>query len=56
VARRQGARSLELRAALSLARQTGDRGPLADVAPRFTEGSDTPDLREAQELLAGLRK
>jgi predicted ATPase len=61
VARRQGARSLELRAAASLvrlARQRGDvaaaRALLADAYGRFTEGFDTPDLREARALLDGL--
>lgn len=58
IARRQQARSLELRAALSLARTWRDRGRhaeardlLAPVHAWFTEGFDTPDLREAQQLL-----
>jgi DNA-binding winged helix-turn-helix (wHTH) protein/predicted ATPase len=58
VARRQHARSLELRAVLSLAelsalRGGGSRGraPLAEVYGRFTEGFDTPDLVEARTLV-----
>jgi adenylate cyclase len=58
VARRQGARSLELRAALSLARlqRTGRRGAqgrrlLRDVYASFTEGFETADLMAARCLL-----
>ncbi len=58
VARRQGSPSLELRAALSLARirmrrgRAGQvRGLIAPLRERFTEGLDTPDLREAAALL-----
>jgi predicted ATPase/class 3 adenylate cyclase len=61
VARRQGARSLELRAAVSLSRlwQAADRHDearelLAPVYERFTEGLDHPELREAAALLAEL--
>jgi predicted ATPase len=61
VARRQGARSLEVRAATSLARQARDRGRpakarrlLADTLGTFTEGFDTPDLREAKEVLEAI--
>ena len=61
VARRQQAKSLELRAALSLARlwqQQGQRQAaltlLAPVYGWFTEGFDTADLQEAQALLASL--
>jgi adenylate cyclase len=61
VARRQEARSLELRAALSLARlvqRGGDaaeaRRLLADIYGRFTEGFQTPDLQEAKLLLESL--
>ncbi len=61
VARRQEARSLELRAAMSLARLWAERGErrrahdlLAPVHGWFTEGFDTPDLIEAKALLAGL--
>jgi len=58
VARRQGARSLELRAAVSLSRlwQAAGRHDearelLAPIYERFTEGLDHPDLREAAALL-----
>jgi adenylate cyclase len=58
VARRQASPSLELRAALSLARVRMQRGRagqgrslIAPVRERFTEGLDTPDLREAAALL-----
>jgi predicted ATPase len=58
VARRQGAKSLELRAALSLARLLRGRGEraegrrlLAETFGWFTEGWDTPDLRAAREFL-----
>ena len=61
VARRQGARSFELRAAMSLARLWANRGEcrkahdlLAAVYHWFTEGLDTPDLIDAKELLDAL--
>jgi predicted ATPase len=61
VARRQEAKSLELRAATSLAhlwQQQGKRQEAQDlVAPVygwFTEGFDTADLQEAQALLDAL--
>jgi DNA-binding winged helix-turn-helix (wHTH) protein/predicted ATPase len=61
VARRQQAKSLELRAALSLARlwqQQGQRAAayelLAPVYDWFTEGFDTADLQEAKTLLEEL--
>ncbi|MGH2514459.1 MAG: ATP-binding protein [Ktedonobacterales bacterium] len=60
-ARAQQARSLELRAAMSLARwwrarrRTDDACRLlSDVYAWFTEGFDTPDLRAARSLLAEL--
>jgi predicted ATPase len=60
-ARRQGALSLELRAATSLARLLHDHVRIADakavlqpVYDRFTEGFDTADLREAKALLEAL--
>jgi predicted ATPase/class 3 adenylate cyclase len=61
VARRQGALSLELRAAVSLSRlwQAADRHDearelLAPIYERFTEGLDHPELREAAALLDDL--
>ena len=61
VARRQEAKSLELRAAMSLARlwqQQGKRAEaydlLAPVYSWFTEGFDTADLQEAKVLLEEL--
>jgi class 3 adenylate cyclase/DNA-binding winged helix-turn-helix (wHTH) protein/predicted ATPase len=58
VARRQEAKSLELRAAMSLARlwqQQGKRAAayelLAPIYGWFTEGFDTADLQEAKALL-----
>jgi len=58
VARRQEAKSLELRAAMSLARlwqRQGKRGDarelLAPIYDWFTEGFDTADLQEAKTLL-----
>jgi len=61
VARRQSARSFELRAALSLARlwqsqrRTDEAGRmLEEVYGWFTEGLDTPDLVEARALLGEL--
>ena len=61
VARRQEAKSLELRAAMSLARlwqQQGKRQEayelLAPVYDWFTEGFDTADLQEAKALLDAL--
>ena len=61
VARRQEAKSLELRAAISLAclwQQQGKhavaRELLAPIYSWFTEGFDTTDLQEAKALLAAL--
>jgi hypothetical protein len=58
VARRQQAKSYELRAATSLARLWGERSRrgeardlLAPVYGRFTEGFDTADLKKAKALL-----
>jgi predicted negative regulator of RcsB-dependent stress response len=58
IARERGARSLELRAAMSLAQleqARGERGPAHDllgcVYGWFTEGFDTLDLQEAKTLL-----
>jgi predicted ATPase len=62
VARRQEAKSLELRAAMSLARLWQQQGKqaeayelLAPVYDWFTEGFDTADLQEAKTLLEELR-
>jgi predicted ATPase len=62
VARRQEAKSLELRAAMSLSRlwqqqgkQEAARELLAPVYDWFTEGFDTADLQDAKALLAELR-
>jgi predicted ATPase len=61
IARSQQAKSLELRATMSLARlwiaqdRSGDaKRRLQDVYGWFTEGFDTPDLRAARQLLAEL--
>jgi len=61
VARNQQAKSFELRAATSLARLWSDQGRraeahdrLASVYDEFTEGFDTPDLKDARALLNGL--
>ena len=61
IARRQQARSWELRAAMSLARlwqqqgrQAEARELLAPVYDWFTEGFDTTDLQEAGALLEEL--
>jgi predicted ATPase len=58
VSRQQGARSLELRAAMSLTRLCQRQGRQAEARPLlaetyawFTEGFDTRDLREARTLL-----
>jgi tetratricopeptide (TPR) repeat protein len=58
LARRQSARSWELRAIATLLRLRGPRdaearGMLAQCLGWFTEGLDTPDLREARALLGG---
>jgi predicted ATPase len=61
IAREQGTRGYELRAATSLARLWREQGRqgeardlLAPVYEWFTEGFDTQDLREAKALLAEL--
>ena len=61
IARRQGAKSLELQAAMSLSRlwqrqgkYTEARELLAPIYGWFTEGFDTMDLQEARALLEAL--
>jgi predicted ATPase len=61
VARRQQAKALELRAAMSLSRLWQRQGKrkearqvLAEVYDWFTEGFDTPDLQDAKALLEEL--
>jgi predicted ATPase len=61
VARMQQTRSWELRATLSLirlrrrqGRRADDRKMLAEVYDWFSEGFDTPDLREARALIETL--
>ncbi|WP_432260126.1 adenylate/guanylate cyclase domain-containing protein [Cupriavidus sp. TMH.W2] len=61
IARRQAARSLELRAVMALGRlwllqgkQADARQLLADSYGGFSEGLDTVDLRDARALLAAL--
>ena len=63
VARQQGAKMLELRAATSLASLCRDRGRgaeardlLAPVYGWFTEGFETPDLQDAKDLLDELAR
>ena len=58
VARRQRAKSWELRATTSLARLLAKQGKrdearamLAEIYGWFTEGFDTPDLKDAKALL-----
>jgi predicted ATPase len=61
IARRQSAKSLELRAVMNLARLWQSQGKrneapqmLSEIYGWFTEGFDTKDLQEAQALLAEL--
>jgi predicted ATPase len=61
IAEEQGAKMWELRATSSLARLRRDQGRhgeardlLAPVYGWFTEGFNTPDLKEAKELLGEL--
>jgi predicted ATPase len=61
IARRQQAKSLELRAVMSLARLWQQQGKkedarrmLAEIYNWFTEGFDTKDLQEAEALLEEL--
>jgi predicted ATPase len=61
IARRQSARSPELRATTSLARLLDEQGrreeartTLAEIYGWFTEGFDTADLKDAKALLEEL--
>ncbi|MGO4329003.1 adenylate/guanylate cyclase domain-containing protein [Cupriavidus sp. 2TAF22] len=61
LARRQGAKSIELQCVLSLARLWKRQGKgdaanqlLIDIQATFAEGADTADSRQARELLEGL--
>jgi predicted ATPase len=61
IARRQQAKSLELRAAMSLSRLWQQQGKqeeahqlLTEIYGWFTEGFDTADLKEAKILLEEL--
>ncbi|MGT2460346.1 AAA family ATPase (plasmid) [Cupriavidus basilensis] len=61
IARRQGAKSLELRAAMALSRLWRQQGKTAEALQMlaesygwFTEGFDTADLQEVRALLAEL--
>jgi len=63
VARRQGGRSLEVRATVSLApllrdtsRRDEARGMLEEIYNWFTEGFDTADLKDAKALLEELNQ
>ncbi len=63
ISRRQAAKSLELRAAMSLARLWAQQGKqrdahtlLAEIYGWFTEGFDMADLQDAKALLARLQK
>lgn len=62
IARRQGAKSLELRAVMSLSRlwqklgkKREARQMLVKVYSWFTEGFDDPDIKEARQLLEELK-
>lgn len=59
LARKQGAIAFELRAAVSLAREMHDRGLdtearalVQQIRDQFTEGLDTPDIKDADSFLS----
>jgi adenylate cyclase len=61
LARKQGAKSFELRSTVALAREQHDRGLAAEaremvqkIRAQFTEGLDTSDLRDADEFLRAI--
>lgn len=61
LARKQGAKSFELRSSVALAREMVDRGLVAEarslvrnIRDQFTEGFDTQDLLDADSFLASL--
>jgi len=63
VARQQQAKSLELRAVMSLVRLWQQQGKvkeahhlLSEIYGWFTEGFDTKDLQEAKALLEGVSR
>jgi predicted ATPase len=63
IARHQSAKSLELRATMSLARLLASQGcrdearsMLSEIYNWFTEGFDTPDLKDAKALLDELSR
>jgi adenylate cyclase len=63
IARRQSAKSLELRAVMSVSRLWQRQGKkdearqmLAEIYGWFTEGFDTRDLQEAKALLEGVSR
>jgi len=63
ISQRQGAKSLQLRAAMSLARlwqqenrQSAAFKMLNEIYSWFTEGFDTADLQDARELLVSLQQ
>jgi tetratricopeptide (TPR) repeat protein len=63
LARKQGAKSFELRSTVALAREQLDRGLVQEskelvtnIRAQFTEGLDTQDIRDADEFLMALEQ